>query len=71
MIQIQVTLFDKQGRYKPVASLVKVESEEAFKANREQIRTEGIIKICQKRGWGKRELANYGYTTCKMRVYEK
>lgn len=66
---IQITLYDKQGRYKPVSTLYKVVSVEWFKEHREEVKVAGIIKICQQRGWTQRELAKYGYTTCKMRMY--
>lgn len=69
-ITIQVTLFDKGGHYKPVSSLVKVESASYYNTHKADVQRSGIIKICQKRGWTKRELEKYGYTHCKMRLYE-
>ena len=68
-MRIQITLYDKSGKYKPVSTLVKVISEDYFNNNREKVKTEGIKKIMQKRGWGRRELIEYNYLTCKMRVY--
>lgn len=71
MLSIQVTLFDKTGKYKPVSTLVKCESIDYFHSHKAEIRTQGIVKICQKRYWTNKDLKRYGYTTCKMRVYEK
>ncbi len=70
MENIQVTLYDKQGRYKPVSALYKVESISWFQSHRKEVQIGGIIKICQKRGWDQKDLARYGYTTCKMRIYD-
>lgn len=68
-MKIQVTLFDKSGKYRPVSTLVKVENMEEFEKDKERIKSEGIKKILIKRGWGRRELMKYNYLTCKMRVY--
>lgn len=68
---IQVTLFNKEGHYKPVSTLYKVESEEWFKEHREEVKINAIIKICQQRGWTQKELEKYGYKVCKIRVYDK
>ena len=71
MVQIQVTLFDKQGRYRPVSALVNVDDIEYFNQYREEVKTKAVTKICIQRSWTKRELKEYGYTTCKVRVYDK
>lgn len=68
-MKIQVTLYDKSGKYRPVSTLVKVASEDYFNNNREKVKTEGIKKIMLKRGWTRRELIEYNYLTCRMRVY--
>lgn len=71
MIKIQVTLFNPQGHYKPISSLVLVENEEYFKTNKKQIAQDGIIKICQKRYWTQKDLKRFGYKECKVRIYNK
>lgn len=68
-MKIQVTLFDKSGKYRPVSTLVKVKDIEEFEKDKGRIKSEGIKKILVKRGWGRRELMKYNYLTCKMRVY--
>ena len=70
MITLQVTLFDKGGHYKPVSTLINVESIEYFKSHRKEIKIAGVVKICQKRGWTQKELEKYGYKICKIRVYD-
>lgn len=71
MIQIQVTLFDKQNRYKPVSALVNIPNISFYKEHSQEVKNQGIIKICQKRYWTTKDLKEFGYTTCKVRVYDK
>ena len=68
-MRAQVTLFDKSGKYRPVSTLVKIESDEDFNNNREKIKNTGIRKIMIQRNWTKRELIQYNYLTCKIRIY--
>lgn len=70
MITLQVTLFDKEKHYKPVSTLINVESIEYFKSHRKETKIAGVVKICQKRGWTQKELEKYGYKICKIRVYD-
>lgn len=71
MIQIQVTLLSTTGKYKPVSCLVDAESGEYYLEHKKEVQQKGIIKICQKRLWQQYHLKQYGYTRCKMRVYDK
>lgn len=61
----QVTLFCKDGRYKPVSAIVDE------RLGYTSIQLEGIRQICMKRGWDKDDLKRYGYTLCKVRPYDK
>lgn len=63
----QVTLLCKDNKYKPVSALV-VRKEGMDKR---AIQLKGIEKICQKRYWSTKDLAKYGYTICKIRLYDK
>ena len=68
-ITLQFTLFDINGKYKPISTLVKVENIKWFKEHQEEIKTKAIQQICnQKRLTGK-ELAKLGYTRLKVRNY--
>lgn len=71
MIQLQVTLFDKENKYRPVSTLINVESIAYYKSHAKEIKEQAITKICYKRYWTVRELKKYNYTTCKVRVYDK
>lgn len=68
-MKIQVTLYDKSGKYRPISALVTVESLDYVKSNKEKVKNAGIRKICYKRGWSPKDLLRYNYLTCKMRVY--
>lgn len=61
----QVTLFCKDGKYKPVSAIVDERLSYA------SIQLEGIRQICMKRGWDKDDLKRYGYTLYKVRPYDK
>ena len=71
MKQVQVTLLDKKGKYRPVSCLISVPDEMNLKENKETLKERGIKKICLLRGWTKRELIQYNYLTCKIRFYDK
>lgn len=71
MKQVQVTLIDKSGKYRPVSCLIQVPDDMDLKENKEALKIRGIKKICLLRGWSKRELLQYNYLTCKMRLYDK
>lgn len=69
-ITLQFTLFDVTGKYKPISTLIKVESIKWFKEHKEEIKKQAIQQICnQKRLTGK-ELAKLGYTKLKIRNYD-
>lgn len=69
MFQVQVTMYS--DRFKPVSCVIACESKEYFLAHKEEVRTQGIIKICQKRLWNKHHVKEYGYTKSRMREYDE
>ena len=71
MVEYQVTLFCGTGKYKPVSCIVKRAEAVDLKATKKQLINDGMIKICQKRGWVIKDLARYGYNSAKVRVYDK
>lgn len=71
MIDLQVTLFDKNGKYKPVSTIIPIESVSYYNLNKKEVKEKAIIKICQKRLWTGKDLIKYNYTTVKVRVYDK
>lgn len=71
MITLQYTLFSTTGKYKPVSTLVNVESVKYYNENKKEVKRKAIEKICVKRYWTKEDLIKYGYTTSKIRVFSK
>jgi len=74
--QYQVTLLCKSGEYKPVSAIVTVEQADSRNLlddpiKKKEIQTNGIRKICFARRWDGADLKKFGYTSCKMRVYDK
>lgn len=64
--QYQITLISDKG-YKPVSTIVTQRDEKTSA----ELKTTGIKKIAQKRLWTNADLKKYGYTTCKIREYDK
>lgn len=75
MKEYQVTLICATGQYKPVSAIVKADTDELAKVGKTaylaDIRTRGIVKICQKRYWTNADLKKYNYSKVKMREYDK
>ena len=70
--QYQVTLLCNNGKYRPVSSLVTVDSPVDSKEAMKKIQRRGIERICIQRGWnGTKDLMRYGYTKVKIREYDK
>jgi len=71
-MDVQVTLFDKSGKYKPVSVIIKnVKDKEYYYEHSKEIKEKAIIKICQQRGWTGKDLKRFGYVTSKVRIYDK
>lgn len=68
-ITIQVTLFDETGKYKPISTLIQVESIEYYKAHRKECKEQAFQKICNKKLLTGKELIKLGYTKVKVRNY--
>ena len=48
-IVIQITLFDVTGKYKPISTLIEVESIDYYKEHSKEVKQKAIQKICNKR----------------------
>lgn len=68
--EYQVTLFSTTGCYRPVSTIVKCETITTVIEKKRAI-NEGIKKIAQKRSWNNADLKKYGYTSVKIREYDK
>ena len=69
MIKIQITLFDKENKYKPISTLIDVESLEEYNNNQNEYIKKAVVKIAAKRYLSISELKKEGYTRLKWREY--
>lgn len=71
MIELQCTLFSTTGKYKPVSTIVKVESAAYYNAHKIEVQKEAIQKICAQRRTEWWCLKRDGFTRMKVRVYDR
>lgn len=72
MIEIQVTLFDSNGKYRPISTIVKnVESMDYYTQHKAEVQRRAIENICHQRKITFAELKKQGYTKVKVREYDK
>lgn len=70
--QYQITLLCKDKKYKPVSCIVNNEAIELNnKEQKKEVIQKGVLKICVKRNWTKKELEKYNYSIIKIREYNK
>ena len=66
-IIIQITLFDVTGKYKPISTLIEVESIEEYRKNSQEYKRKAIQKICNQKYLTGKELLKLGYKQIKAR----
>lgn len=69
MVTLQITLFATNGKYKPMSTLINVESIEEYKRNPTFYKMKAIQKICNQRYLTGKELQAMTYTHIKVRNY--
>lgn len=70
MIQLQCTLFSNKG-YKPMSTVLSIESIQYFHAHKKEVQTQAIQKICAQRYISRYHLKEYGYCKFKARLYKQ
>ena len=68
-VTLQFTLFDTTGKYRPISTLVKVESLKWFREHEQETKIKAIQQICNQRRLSGKELVKLGYTKLKVRNY--
>lgn len=71
MIQIQLTLYSESGKYKPMSTIVEVESIAYYNTHKQEIQNRAIQRISVQRKMDIWAMRKYGYTKLKARVYDK
>ena len=67
MVKIQVTYFDPNGKYKPVASVIEVPNTYSFCKNKEYWVSRARQLIRYKRYWTEEDMQKFGYTEYKAK----
>lgn len=70
-MNIQITLVDPSGRYKPLSTLIEVDSVKDFNTNQKEYIKKAKIRLMARHYWDSSDLKRYGYTEIKARVYDK
>lgn len=71
MERIQFTMYSTTGKYKPISTVIAVESISWAKEHKEELKQRGVAKICVDRKTDVWALQRNGYTKIKMRVYQR
>ena len=71
MIQIQLTLYSESGKYRPMSTIVEVESIAYYNAHKQEILNRAIQRISVQRKMDIWAMKKYGYTKLKARIYDK
>lgn len=70
MLQVQISLFSNKG-YRPLSTIVTVESVEEWNKNKKQIKMKAVATMCAKRRLTRADLEKYGYNEIRSRQYDK
>lgn len=65
MIDYQITIFDSNGKCKPIARIVKVENAEDYQQNKAKYQRQVIMSICHTMHLTPNEFIKLGYTKVK------
>ena len=71
MITIQCTLFSVTNKYRPISTLLEVESIKYYNTHKQEVQQRAIDKIVVQRKTERWCLKRDGYTRMKVRVYDK
>lgn len=69
-MKLQVTLFATNGKFRPISTIIEVESIEDYKQNKVKYQTKAIMNICHNRKTTWKDLKEQSYTTIKVREYD-
>ena len=70
-MKLQVTLFATNGKYRPISTLINIESMEDYNEHKREYQKKAILNICHNRRTTWEELQKDSYTKIKVREYDK
>lgn len=68
-MKLQVTLFATNGKYRPISTIIEVESMQEYENNKTKYQTKAIANICHNRKTTWHKLKSDSYTSVKVREY--
>ena len=68
-MKLQVTLFATNGKYRPISTIIQVESLQEYAKNKAKYQTKAIENICHYRKTDWKTLKEQTYTQVKVREY--
>lgn len=71
MITIQCTLFSVTNKYRPISTLLEIESIKYYNTHKQEVQQRAIDKIVAQRKTERWCLKRDGYTRMKVRMYDK
>ena len=69
-MKLQVTLFSSTGKYKPMSTIIEVESMEDYNNKKAEYQKKAILNICHQRKTDWSNLKRDGFTQVKVREYD-
>jgi len=70
-MKLQVTLFATNGEYRPISTLINIESMEDYNEHKREYQNKAILNICHNRRITWKELQENSYTQIKVREYDR
>lgn len=71
MVQLQLTLYSESGKYRPMSTIVEVESVAYYNTHKQEVQNRAIQRISAQRKMDVWAMKKYGYTKLKARVYDR
>ena len=69
-MKLQVTFFHNEGKYKPVSTIIEVESIEQYEQHKAQEQKKALMNIAHYKYTTPQDLIREGYTKVKIREYD-
>lgn len=68
-MKIQVTLFHNEGKYRPMSTLIEVESMQEYEQHKAEQQKRALMNIAHQRHTTPNDLIKQGFTKVKVREY--
>ena len=69
MIKLQITFFQKENKYKPISTILEIDSLKYYENHKAEIQKRALMNIAHNRKTTPNVLIQQGYTKIKTREY--